>query len=350
MLDDDATRYAGELVRQAPRVIADAQDFAIPPFERTYIEFNFRTWFRAITGRDPDADGDDRVAYLIVKNRIRMLSYRKGMPIGIYPMEYELWNPFTLAEELALAQKLQTSRMAFDVFFWGESALQFMSGKWDQVHNHHFDVDGVEPFVPEIRDISGGTQGIPIPGAEKIHSVSADAETAAAKVWDREGLRAIRANHRFTFYDPRMATPQMWRVLVGGACGELRNVIAMLLFLNRTKKLHYEREEPTVTRMWKTRPIPLLKHRTITLHVNPVPRLVKLAAGEGIRRRLHDVRGHFCHNEVARSNACEHVWAESREDHLQWRCECGGLRWWKREHQRGHADKGIVTADYKVKE
>jgi hypothetical protein len=181
-------------------------------------------------------------------------------------------------------------------------------------------------------------------------------EEVASEVFDEKRLQALRANHRITFRDPYMASPVMWRGLTQGSCGELRNILAMLIFINRTSKLRVEYEEPTIQRMWKTRPIPLLKHRVITLRVNPLPKLLKIAGdrASGMKKRRHDVRGHWCHNRIARTGmhaeTGTHDWQESREDHLQFRCECGGVRWWKKPHVRGSADKGVVTAQYQVKE
>ena len=34
----------------------------------------------------------------------------------------------------------------------------------------------------------------------------------------------------------------------------------------------------------------------------------------------------------------------------KWFCECGGLRWWRKQHMRGHEEKGLVTSEYKVTE
>jgi hypothetical protein len=65
-------------------------------------------------------------------------------------------------------------------------------------------------------------------------------------------------------------------------------------------------------------------------------------AHSGITKRLHDVRGHFCHDKRARQTGeqwCGHDWVEYEP--LRWKCErCGGKRWWRNEHQRGDVEKG----------
>jgi hypothetical protein len=162
----------------------------------------------------------------------------------------------------------------------------------------------------------------------------------------------LRENHSFELnlragIDKR----QFWGQLYNGSAGDLRNIIGLLLFLNRTSQVRYEREEPTLPgRFIGRKQTNFLAHRVISFKLNPLPRLVKLCAGESIRRRLHDVRGHFCHNKIARENNHLHDWIEAAENHLQWSCECGGLRWWRNPHMRGHEGKGLVLSEYNVKE
>src|SRR5262245_34922568 len=64
VLDSQAAVYLAQMIRDNPRIIADAQDFAIPPFERMWIEFPFEAFFTTLTGRFLDSTGDTRVGYL----------------------------------------------------------------------------------------------------------------------------------------------------------------------------------------------------------------------------------------------------------------------------------------------
>jgi hypothetical protein len=310
VLDRDAVRYCAELVRDNPRIIADAHDFAIPPFERTYIEFPFTEWYETVTGRTADATADTHAGYLIVGNSVRCLAGFQDS-VALTPIEYHLNQPWTVKESFKMATTLGTSRLSFDMFYWGESMHKFgyLKNKMEDEPDFEFASD-----------------------------------------WQKEGVRSLRANHSFTLnLMPGMNAPAIWQKFYQGSAGDLRNIIAMLLFLNRTSKTRYEKEVGMQPGRWIGRKqANLLTHRVISYSVNPVPRLVKLVAGEGIRRRLHDVRGHLCHNEVARTNGCTHDWIEFADNHLKWRCECGGLRWWRAEHRRGHEAKGFVTSEYKV--
>jgi len=326
VLDHEAARYCAELLAQNPRIIADAQDFAIPPFERTYIEFPYREWYQIISGKEPDTTADERVGYLIVGNTVRGLAYHTNLlthedECGLTPIEYQLNAPWTNEEELAVAQKLQISRMGFDVFYWGESILKF--------GDHRVRADGTTQL--KLDD------------------------------WQKEGVRSLRANHQFKLMHHSHVNPaELFDKLYHGSAGDLRNIIGILLFLNRTSKTRYETEINMQPGRWIGRKqANLVKHRVISYSVNPVPRLIKLAANESVRRRLHDVRGHLCHNEIARTNSHEHEWVETldepggkagRNSQLQWHCICGGLRWWRKPHMRGHESKGLVTSEYKITE
>jgi hypothetical protein len=312
VFDRQATEYCAELLHREPRIIADAQDFAIPPFDRTYIEIDFLSWYRTLTGREPDFTGDTRTGYLIVNNEVRCISESID-GIGISPLAYHLNRPFSHQEEIDLCAELKISRISLDSFYWAESIKRFCDVTCE---------DGK-------------------------HIV-----TAGNDEWQQEGIRSLRANHSFKIHlTEKLRTQQVWENFYSGSAGDLRNIIGLLLFLNRTSQTRYERELPHQPGRWIGRKhATFLKHRVISFSVNPVPRLIKLAAGEGIRRRLHDVRGHLCHNQVARTNHHDHDWVESESNHLKWFCECGGLRWWRKQHMRGHEEKGLVTSEYKVTE
>jgi hypothetical protein len=310
VLSHDAATYCAQLLRDAPRILADAQEFAIPPFERTYIEIPFKTWFETITGVAADENGDQTVGYLITGSHVRCLVATNDRAI-VMPFEYHLNEPMTPQQEEEFVRQFGTSRAALDVFYWGQSAGQF--GTF--VSNH---------------------------------------EVVITDEWQMEGLRSLRENHGVSIHLKKSMAPRLretWSKLSSASSGDLRNVIGLLLFLNRTKEMQYDRLEPFESRMIGNKSVTLLTHRTITLHVNPVPRLIQtLTAGEGIRRRLreHDVRGHLCHNEKARASYHDHEWMEADGPNLRWSCTCGARRWWRNSHKRGKG-RGLVTT-YKVTE
>jgi len=299
VFDDQATAYVGEMIREMPRIIADAQDFAIPPFQKTWIEYSAEVMFETIAGQPILPTGDLKVGYLIVGPVVRVITYAKTVEsdydVTVLPIQYKLFQPWTIEQELDFCNRAKISRMQIDSMYWGSSANILRSEQ------------------------------------------------------DKEGLRALRANHSVEVCTSKVAEEhQVMSRLWEGMAGDVRNIIAMLLFMNRTSKDTVTREIGHGRGMFGSKPGPMLKHSVISLKLNPLPRLRTLVAGPGVWRRLHDVRGHFCHNKEARFSTCDHDWEETKPLHWECKNKCGGVRWWRHEHQRGHVEKGIVTSRYHV--
>jgi len=306
VLDEQAAIYVAQMIKDHPRIVADAQDFAIPPFETMWLEFPFKKYFQTLDGATAwdDARGDYRIGFLILGANAYVAGMSANGDAEFMPVVLKLNQPFTLDEELAFCETVRVSRLGLDAYFWGSSYNDLAEDK------------------------------------------------------DKEGMRALRANHSVALIDAIpdkvngwFAKPGTWGKLLETGNGDLRNIIAMLIFLNRTSNLQAVQDVGMSKQvMVNRRPACLLAHHVIRLTIDPAPRLAKLCAGEGVWRRLHDVRGHFCHNRTARENPHEHEWMEVNVNNheLFWVCACGGHRWWRREHHRGHADKGTVVAEYSV--
>jgi hypothetical protein len=308
VLDEAATTYIGEMVRDVPRIVADAQDFAIPPFKRMWVEFPVALLNKVIGGPTTslymgEEKADAVVGYLFNGPSVRIASANNvpGHTPQFTPFEYMIHHPYKdVAEELQVCKQLGVSRGTLDAVFWGSAANQFIA-------------EGDRASMRALRE---------------YHSV-----------WPIELNKSVGK-------DPR----EVYAYLLNMAGGELRNIISILLFLNRTQDIQKTFSVPGEQGFIGNKLRPFLSHNVISISVNPMPRFLSMVAGEGVWRRLHDVRGHFCHNKVARESGCMHPdWQETDGDGLQWRCTaCGGLRWWRKEHRRGHEDKGVVTSEYRV--
>jgi len=229
------------------------------------------------------------------------------------------------AEQIEVCEVLGVnSSLGIDLQMWGSSALSFIQ-------------DDAERQTLE---------GLPY------------VEARINQSWDAEGLRSLRESHTLRIRDIPGIPRRAIKDVVQGSSGDLRNIIALLLFLNRTADIQTVREEGMAHGMIERRPRPLMPHRVVSLRIDPMPRLMKLVANrEHIERRLHDVRGHYCHDRRARESGCPHGaemagdfgewWTEYEV--LRWKCqECGGKRWWRREHARGTANIGVTTQSYAV--
>ena len=317
VFDREACVYLGEMIRDVPEVIAHGQDFAIPPFKTMWIELPyFRDFFRVVTSKEPDADADERVGYLFDGPRVYCFAEATGRDYGagfkrscgINPIRYRLNQPFTAAEEAAVLQAIGQQAPILDLYYWGETASYWLHGEKDLYTGRKYS------YKPELMD--------------------------------------LRANHSFDFVSKVLDLKQGWERFYNGSAGDLRNIIAVLVFLNQTSMVRYEDEIAPERTIVKGKTRTLVRHRVIRLRLNPVAdirkRYLGRIGGTGVRRE-HDVRGHFCHNEAGRSEACDHDWLETGVH--QWRCLlCPGKRWWKKEHRRGKKKLGEVKTQYEVTE
>lgn len=306
VLDEAAAVWCGEMLRKMPRVVADAQDFALAPFPNTWIELPFAPFFRAVTGFEPDRTCDSKVGYLVSGPSVYVgamaggIQAFPGMDAGWMPVRYRLNHAPDSKLEGRLTQVLGLPEYALDLLYWGES----------------------------------------------FKALVGDQET--------ESLRVLRESHavepvllEWGELDEKQALDTWWK-RIARSNGDLRNVVGLLLFLNRTRDLQVQQEVGFARAMLRNKPGVLAAHRVISLKLDPTPQLLKLCAGEGVWRRLHDVRGHLCHNKVAKSSDCQHPDWEEYEP-LHWRCpRCKGLRWWRKAHSRGHEEKGMVESRYSV--
>lgn len=132
--------------------------------------------------------------------------------------------------------------------------------------------------------------------------------------------------------------------------GELRFVWALLAAINDT---------PLATRniaadggyVARGRYRKFLDHTTISI-ILPRGRDATTVAREIIermRRRRHDVRGHWRDDwRFPGAPGCEHDWLDTGDTLICQRPECGKRRMWIHEHARGDASLGFVRHDYAV--
>lgn len=297
VFDQQAAIYAAEMIRDYPHVIAHDQEFAIPPFQRMYIELPYPIFFRTLGGVvRGDIPEDTEVGYYYDNNRAYVLSRSDDTSQDkhfLLPIRYRLNQPFETKEELEFANLIQTSRLGLDALFWGSV----------------------------------------------IAKISND---------DQRALRALHSCEPWPTIEG-LTSMQTIRGFLEACAGDLRNIIALILFLNRTKELQYRDELPGAPAFVHAKPRTLVRHSVVKMRLNPGAVLKRIyGAGQGtLWRREHDVRGHFCHDKVYRNHKHEHDLREY--DVNQWRCmNCGGLRWWRKEHRRGRKELGQVKTTYEV--
>jgi len=298
-LDHEATRYMANMIQAHPEAIALDQEFAIPPFKKMFVEFPYPEFFTIMGGHHRgDGSEDERIGYFYDGPRVYVLSastIQHDYPAAV-PIRYRLNQQFELKEELMISGALEESRMALDAYFWGSCS-------------------------PKINEL-----GL---------------------------LRSLRSHHSMEFWYGQelflQASKEFVQPIMPSTAGDMRNVVALPLFLNRVRDVIYEDKLPGVPGWVRAKPRTLVRHSVVKIKLDPAPLLKKIYSGSHgtIWRREHDVRGHWCFNKVTRAHLHDHDWHEY--DVHQWRCMlCGGLRWWRKEHRRGSKEMGKVKTTYEV--
>jgi hypothetical protein len=310
--DEQAAVYAAQMMRDYPEAIAREIEFAIPPFAQMYIEYPFPKFYETltpgymrITDPLPLEDQDQDVGYFYDGPRVyimsRTLSISKHNSHGmLLPLRFRLNQTFSFQEEQAIARSLQGSRLSIDHFLWGSCYRKL------------------------------------------------------AERGDHASMRALREHHSCEVWwgrDNIMEPQNILAHLLRTNAGDLRSIVAFLLFLNKTRDVQIIDTLPPAPGFVRAKPRTLVRVNLIRIKLDPGPLLEREFKGRatGGWRREHDVRGHWCHDRNYHANKAPHE-HDLRETHHQfWKClKCGGCRWWRKEHHRGRKDIGTVKTVYEV--
>ena len=303
--DEQAVVYAAQMMVAHPEAIAKDIEFALPPFERMYIEFPYPKFFDITSPPDyrgysnvPPEDDDMDIGYLYDGPNVYVMSRSTRWSEFKYPMvlpiRYRLNRTFSFAEEQNIASYLGESRLGIDSFMWGSCYRKL------------FDKD------------------------------------------DKASMRALRDNHSCEFWYGQELTNQWAATALKSSAGDMRNILGLILFLNRTRDVQLVDELPPAPGWVRSKPRTLTRYNLIRIKLDPGPLLQRIFKGRatGGWRREHDVRGHFCHDATYHA----HQHHDMREISVhQWKCVlCGGLKWWRKAHHRGRGDLGQVKTTYEV--
>lgn len=315
VFDRDASERVAIVLRDVPELIAENIQFARPPFDLCWIEYDSDVIFRMLNPdhyNPQDGTRDVKVGILIDHNRINVCSQTEEGALVIMPFAYHLNTEWPLEEQLQFCDQFKISRLGIDIWLWGSAGSKFLN-------------EGNTQYLRTLRDTNM--------------------------------VECMFKNEELSY--KHAAT------IIGSTTGDFKNHVAMLLMLNQPSVTQYIRVPST--RGWiRHKPRPFMKHTTIRMALDPVPKIRALSTnpGSGGLRRRHRVRGHYCHNKAARQaiwhHTCEHQWqptnkrwelinVEVGDDVENWKCgKCEGKRWWKEEHRRGHYSEGEVEHTYEV--
>jgi hypothetical protein len=324
VFDDDASRRIGDVVREIPDLIVREAQFARAPFPLTWVEYNSVAMWRSVYREQPHKlenefpDHAARIGYLIEENEVYVVA-------GGHAVTPEALNIVHLGH------------FAYELNVVGRDRSQILR---DEMARRGLDAASER----HVRDWFN----------RFFWSSTADH-------LDDATLDAL--SNRFAsypLYDTNGPLHGHMQQVMAECFGDLRNIIAILLMLNRPRITRYDNELPRSRGWLKNRQVPYLAHTPVTIHLDPLPILRHLGTplGEAEPRRRHEVDGHYRHR--GGTPGCIHPWVRTDEDWIavaehaapadvdHWLCPvCERKRWWVKTYHRGDAARGYVTHDHR---
>jgi hypothetical protein len=306
IFDAEASRHLGHFIRDCGDLIIANQQFAVPPFETTYIQIELNETIGAI-GKATTAQvyGDELVdsrgGYLMHKQWVYPIVTGEGARAGTWP----------------------------SIFYYERDAPVRPGPIFDK------------PLVDND------------PNDEWARAALLLGTTIEAVPDEATRLDIVRSTRIHLSTDKFKGAPQSVRDnLFYGAMGEFRYVWAALLLLNQKRAGVSFHDVPWQAALHKGKRKVFGAHSVVKIHLAPKETMRRMMRPSlHTPRAAHDVKGHFAHWNLR--DGCAHAWPALPEVHddaiPRWHCQlCNGLRVWRRDYTTGDASVGFVTNDYSV--
>ena len=328
VFDKEASTHLGHFIRDCGALIMANRQFAIPPFDVTYIQVELDEMIAAIgKGSTADTMGqenrDQQVGYLIENRRVwpMALSARSsGLGLFRYQMDTPAGpGPIFGDDPVQLGDK--DDEWARAVLLLGTTVhdLPDEDTRLDIVRSNRISLDSNFEARATMRSVPGG------PGDVRV---------------------------RLTDETPKISRMQK-RMNVTAAAGDMRIVWAALLLINQKRGNITFREVPWQAALYKGKRKVFGAHSVVTIHLAPRQTISgAMRPGLHVPKAAHEVKGHFAHFNL--KDGCIHEWPSmpdiSTDGIARWHClHCGGRRTWKKAYATGDARVGFTTKEYEVK-
>lgn len=307
LFTDEVTVEIAKLVREHPNTLLNNIQFALAPYPVTYLEFNLKLFLKELGTATTaliyglEAEADETVGFMINKGQVNVIfqGEQKGPP-HVSPLSYTLVDHRKLEGYAAVAPRAEDQFLAIAL--------------------------GSTLIHPETRLTEERSDDI-----VKRAIIWLDAEIAGMVVPDFKDFDRARS---------------FAKNLVMGAMGELRNIWALLLWLNQPEISITERV-PARRDWFKFRERAIAAHLVVKVKHRVSYSLVKSIWPAGWHVRQHDVEAFW--RNFDRDDTCPHDWPIMPNDKGHWRCtKCAQWRVRVRAHKRGDPKLGIITKEYKV--
>ena len=287
VFDEAASELLGRFITECPDVLVDQMQFALQPYDVTYIELDLSAVYNG-TGKPTTAsyveEPDWKIGFLSHAGIINGFTNSRQRPVPYL-------SPMCVLD------------------------------------NEYHPTAKIDALVDDSRVILGTTW------------------------YDLNEAQRAAVAQRFNmgYIGPEEHREQALRIMIPACMGEARVYLAALLFLYQRRHLTLTDHGPR-RGLSKGKLRTYMAHTTVTIHLSQYEAVKReLTSGERNSPRRHEVRTHYKHRQL--TAGCVHEWVRVDDaDNEQWRCTaCAGLRWLCRSHLRGDGSIGFVTKHYEVK-
>jgi hypothetical protein len=317
----EASQTIGRFAFECGDIIVNNRQFAKRPYEQMYIEFDAKAFFKdfrdqgllysqqkaAAASKKLNEDQEDsRIGYLLDGDKIYSFAERSitdGLPPQIMlPLLFKLVAPGEHAGRDSAPLDLSRYR---------------------------------EPVADKQSLLEWFRLGTAY--GTTMHSISS--EEQRLQMLDQVSFHWIGA--------APMQPPLMTEILRNHS-GEMRNVLALLLWLNQPSRIHLV-NEPLRSRISRGKRVVYNQHHVVTLKLGPKVTVRSALRFEDRASPIrHEVRGFWQH--YGGNKNCTHAWTAFPDENGHFVCQkCSRLRYWIKEFVRGDATKGFATSEYAVK-
>jgi hypothetical protein len=304
---DESVQMAAGLCRDYPNLLISNYQFAVPPYETTYIEYDVQAWVNAFGPEKYQKDGneDDVVGHLIHKGIVcTAVAGVERDVAGIAPWLYTI-NPELDFTKLAARHKLRLIRWATDGKQHEDAELASATVVLGSLL--HDERAGVTDEI--VKDIH-----------ERVHLYM---ESSVGNRGWKDVIELIK-NFR----------------------GELRTLWQLLLFINQPKHLIFD-DIPASRRMVGNRSVAFPRYRLVRVKPKTTVHHISRTFVDRMKPGLHDVRAFWRNFE--KDESCEHDWPLLPDEEGRFKCaRCSQWRVRVKEFKRGDPSRPVVRKGYQV--
>jgi hypothetical protein len=342
----EASEFLGHFIRECGDLIVEQAEFALAPFQNTYLQINIDLTHRALGAatthdlfKDKGYGADVDVGYLLSGERVYTFAAgrngdkafmspivlnrntpQKGPVLSRLDGEYPEWR------STPLPQQDETVRA---MYLFGSTLNRYLTDFDDIIAN----VEAARAANDRALFDFHLSQGMDFAEARILATVNRH--------------KPIRDLVNNTSVNTAWGKPAHAVDILYGGMGELRTILAALLILNQPHSNVRFAEMKAQRGFWRGKPRAYAKHNVVHIDIDGLKNLRKrFLTGSRETPRAHEVRGHFLNYN---KHQCDHAWVQAIDNSKRWTCStCGQLRVWREAYERGDASKGYVTKHYQA--